>query len=103
MVNKKKLASTDDLVKTLFSKGTTETFQTTANWTRVAIVPVGSNGAIAFLLLDSVPIYQTLEVKWRVFSQPHGSYHMQNNIVVFVWGEPIDQFEAVPAGSDIRA
>jgi hypothetical protein len=65
----KKLASTDELVKTLFSKGTTEFFTTTVNGPNVVIAP-HPNGAFVFMLLKSAPIYQTIEVKFHVFSQP---------------------------------
>ena len=94
-VQQKKLESTDELVKTLFSKGTTEYFPTTANGPNVVIVPV-KNGAVVFMLLTSAPIYQTIEVKWKVFSQPHGSYSVQNNVLIFFWGEPADNLKAYP-------
>jgi DNA repair exonuclease SbcCD ATPase subunit len=98
----KKLASTDELVKALFSKGTTEWFQTTANAPNVVIAPL-TKGALVFMLLKSVPIYQTIEVKWRVFSQPHGSYWLTNNVLIFNWGDPADSLKAVPDGSYLRA
>jgi hypothetical protein len=88
----KKLANTDELVKTLFSKGTTEYFQTTANAPSVVIEPLGK-GAIVFMLLKSAPIYQTIEIKWKVFSQPHGSYNVDNNILIFVWGDPAESLK----------
>jgi len=80
----RKLASTDELVKALFSKGTTEYFSTTSNGPNVLIIPLHSaSAAIAYLLLKSAPIYQTIEVKWRVFSQPRASYTMRNNVLIF--------------------
>jgi F0F1-type ATP synthase membrane subunit b/b' len=91
----KKLASTDELVKALFSKRTTEYFSTTANGPTAVIVPV-TNAAFVFLLLKSVPIDQTIEVKWRVFSQPRGSYGMRNNVLTFTWGESADSLKQFP-------
>ena len=91
----KKLASTDELVKTLFSKGVTEYFQTTANAPNVVIAP-GAKGATVFMMLKSAPIYQTIEVKWRVFSQPHGSYGIMNNILIFGWGDPAETLKQNP-------
>ena len=90
-----KLASTDELVKTLFSKGVTEYFQTTANAPNVVIAP-RANGATAFMLLQSAPIYQTIEVKWRVFSQPRGSYGIVNNVLTFNWGESAEALKQNP-------
>jgi hypothetical protein len=91
----KKLASTDELVKTLFSKGTTEFFPTTANGPNV-VIAAHKNGAFVFMLLKSAPIYQTIEVKWRVFSQPHGSYNVQNNVLIFFWGDAADSIKQYP-------
>jgi hypothetical protein len=91
----KKLESTDELVKTLFSKGTTEFFVTTANGPNVVTVPL-KKGALVFMLLKSAPIYQTIEVKWRVFSQPHGSYFITNNVLFFNWGDPAENLKQYP-------
>jgi hypothetical protein len=88
----KKLASTDQLVKTLFSKGTTELFSTAVNGSNVVIAP-RPNGALVFMLLKSAPIYQTIEVKWHVFSQPRGSYGVSNNVLIFSWGDPADNLK----------
>jgi hypothetical protein len=91
----KKLASTDELVKALFSKGVTEYFQTTANAPNVVIAPL-PKGAIALMLLRSAPIYQTVEVKWKVFSQPHGSFNIVNNVLIFNWGDPAETLKQNP-------
>jgi hypothetical protein len=91
----KKLASTDELVKTLFSKGVTEYFQTAANAPNVVIAPL-PQGAMVFMLLKSEPIYQTIEVKWRVASQPHSSYGVSNNVLMFHWGDPADALKQNP-------
>jgi hypothetical protein len=91
----RRLASTDELVKTLFSKGTTEYFQTKTNGPNVVVYPV-SNGAIVYLLLGSVPIDQTVQLKWRVASQPRNSYNIRNNLVMFFWGESAEGLRQFP-------
>jgi gas vesicle protein len=93
----KKLANTDELVKTLFSKGTTEYLPLAINLPTVVVVPVNNGGgAMVFVLLKSAPIYQTLELKWRVASQPRSSYTFNNNAVIFFWGEPADNLKQNP-------
>ncbi len=92
----KKLASTDELVKALFSKGKTEYFQTAAPASNILIKPLSPNAAFVFMLLQSVPIFQTIEVKWRVFSQPRGSYSTNNNVLFFSWGESADNLKQYP-------
>ena len=91
----KRLANTDELVKTLFSKGTTEYFFTKTNAPNVVVMPT-ANGAIVFMLLKSSPIYQTLELKWRVASQPRNSYNVRNNVVTFFWGESAENLRQNP-------
>jgi hypothetical protein len=90
-----KLASTDELVKALFSKGITEYFTMTGN-TKNVVILAHKNGATVFMLLKSPPIYQTLELKWRVASQPRGSYFINNNVVIFIWGDPAENLKQYP-------
>ncbi|HEV2342336.1 MAG TPA: hypothetical protein VGS15_11105 [Candidatus Acidoferrales bacterium] len=91
-----KLASTNELVKSLFSKGTTEYFDTKNNSNRIVTIPL-KKGALVYMLLGAAPISQTLEVKWRVFSQPRGSYFpIANNVVMFIWGDPADSLKEYP-------
>jgi hypothetical protein len=43
------------------------------------------------MLLKGAPIYQTLELKWRVAAQPRNSaLILQNNVILFNWGEPVE-------------
>ena len=91
----KKLESTDELVKTLFSKGITEYFITKGNGPNMVIAP-HKNGALVFMLLKAAPIYQTIEMKWHVASQPHGSYGVKNNLLTFGWGDPAENLKQYP-------
>jgi len=98
----RKLASTSELVKSLFSKGKTEYFYTntkTANPRIVAVPPGagpefsggGGKTTLVFLLLAQIPIRETLEIKFHVFSEPKGSYTvLKDNIIVFNWSDPPD-------------
>lgn len=81
-----RLATTDAVVATL-SKGRTEYFQTIANGPNVVVAP-HQNGAVVFMLLNSAPIFQTIDLKWHVFSQPRASYQLSNNVLIFRWGDP---------------
>jgi hypothetical protein len=49
------------------------------------------------MLLKSAPIYQTIEVKWRVYSQPRGSYGVKNNMLIFGWGDPAESLKQYPS------
>jgi len=91
----RKLASTDELVKTLFSKGTTQYFQTNSPSPTLVVVP-RQNGASVFMLLTSAPIYQTIELKFYTSSQPRASYSPINNVLFFNWGDPPENLKAHP-------
>jgi hypothetical protein len=90
----KKISSTDEIVKALFSKGTSEYFDMKANSATVVISPYkfsDKSGAFVFMLLKSPPIYQTLELKWKYSSEPRNSYGViKNNVVFFNWAEPVE-------------
>jgi len=60
------------------------------------VVAALKSGAIVFMLLKSAPIYQTIEVRWKVYSQPHGSYGIQNNVLIFSWGDPAESIKQYP-------
>ena len=90
-----KLASTDELVKTLFSKGTTEMFITSGTAPNIVVVP-NAHGALVFMLLRSAPIFQTVEMKWHVASQPRSSYAITNNLLSFSWGDPAESLKQYP-------
>jgi DNA repair exonuclease SbcCD ATPase subunit len=94
----KKLASTDELVKALFSKGKTEYFQTAQSGKNIAIIPIPSprKGAVVWMLLEAVPITHTTEIKWRVAVQPRDSYHLNKNVLFFYWGDPADNLKQYP-------
>jgi F0F1-type ATP synthase membrane subunit b/b' len=92
----KKLDSTDAIVKNIFSKGTVEYVPTNGNSSRVVVLPFGK-GAAVYMLLGAAPIPQTLEMKWRVASQPRGSYFvLNNNAVLFIWGDPLENLKQNP-------
>jgi uncharacterized coiled-coil protein SlyX len=94
----KKLASTDELVKALFSKGQTEYFVTSQPAPNVIVVPLPdpTKGCFVFMLLRSAPIFQTTEIKWRVASQPRSSYSVNLNVLFFFWGDPSDNLKQNP-------
>jgi F0F1-type ATP synthase membrane subunit b/b' len=94
----KKLASTDELVKAMFSKGQTEYFVTSQPAPNIVIVPLPDpqKGCFVYMLLKSVPIFQTTEIKWRVASQPRGSYNANQNVLFFFWGDPADSLKQYP-------
>ena len=61
------------------------------------IVVVGNaHGALVFMLLRSAPIYQTVEMKWHVASQPRYSYAITNNLLSFTWGDPPETLKQYP-------
>jgi hypothetical protein len=37
-----------------------------------------------------------VEMKWRVASQPRNSFQVQNNLLTFFWGEPVENLRQNP-------
>ncbi|MGC9994617.1 MAG: hypothetical protein ABSE79_04795 [Terriglobia bacterium] len=92
----RKLTRTDELVKAMYSSRTTEYFETQSNASNVVIAAL-KNGAFVFMLLKSVPIPESVEVKWRVYSQPRGAYRVvKGNVLLFIWGESPDNLKQYP-------
>jgi hypothetical protein len=100
----RKLASTNELVKSIFEKGTTEYFDTKNQGSRFAYVPVKvgpkgeeKSGAMIFMLMATIPIRQTIELKFHIFSQPKGSFFpIAKNVLAFNWADSTDTLKQFP-------
>jgi hypothetical protein len=98
-----KLTSTNELLTTMFSKGQVETFQPGPSDTPTCVVfafptPPGQSqkGAVVFMLLKSAPIFQTVQINYRIYVQPKSSYHTNGNVLIFFWGDPADSLKTYP-------
>jgi hypothetical protein len=94
-----KLTSTNELVKAMFSSGLNEFFQPSLGNTQSFVVspfPGGQQGAIVFMLLKNVPIFQTVQLQWHVATQPKYSYSLRGNVLVFNWGDPAENLKQHP-------
>ena len=92
----RKLASTNELVKSLFSRGKTEYFDTKSSSTRFAYVPY-KGGVWVYMLLADIPIRETVEIKFHVYSQPKSSYFpINSNVLFFNWGQTLEALQQQP-------
>lgn len=83
-----KLANTDELVETLFSKGQIEQFSIVDS-PRFVALPVGDHVEV-YILLTQPPIFQTLQLQWHIYVQPKNSYVTVSNVLIFKWGQSLD-------------
>jgi hypothetical protein len=89
-----KLVSTNELVTAMFSKGQVEYFTPsggdTTNFVVLPMPAVNGNqrGAVVLMLLKNAPIFQTLQLNFRIYVQPKSSYRSQGNLLEFFWGDP---------------
>ena len=93
----KVLSSKEDLAKQIFSSHRIDVFGLDPLVSaRLVVVPPpsGSGDVIVYMLLNSVPIQGTVQVQARIFTQPPTSYVVFANLVVFFWGEPVDNLKA---------
>jgi hypothetical protein len=94
-----KLTRTNELVTAMFSKGLTEYFSTTqGNMTTFLIRPKpgGASGAIVLMLLNSAPIFQTIQLQFHIYTQPKASYALSGNVLAFSWGDPVESLKQFP-------
>jgi hypothetical protein len=103
------LSSSEEFAKNIFTSHRVEFFQQEQMETdHYKILPrKNGNGATVYLLLGKVPIAQTLQLQYHVFSQPNNSYVNIHNLVIFSWGDPADSLKThqlsasyFPDGSD---
>jgi hypothetical protein len=97
-VQQKKLTNTNELVNAMFSQGKTETFYTLRRSTPgIALRAYPDPNLVqVFLALKSAPILQTVQVQWWVAVQPRYSYSVVHNIVIFNWGETLNNLDNHP-------
>jgi hypothetical protein len=98
-----KLISTNELVTAMFSKGQVEYFQFTQDETPRSVlfaIPAQpgapQKGAMIYMLLKSAPIYQTVQLNFRIYVQPKGSYHNVGNVLIFFWADPAANVKEFP-------
>jgi hypothetical protein len=98
-----KLTSTNELVMAMFSKGQVENFPTNLGDTSTFVTvefpaPQGApqKGATVFMLLKSAPIYQTVQINFRINVQPKNSYFVRGNLLTFGWGDPAEVLRQYP-------
>ena len=86
----KVISSSEEFVKKVFSSHKIDLyFVGHEQSTRLVTVPAtatNKNAVVAFVLSNS-PIRETLQLQYRVFTQPPNSYFTIHNIVIFFWGE----------------
>jgi hypothetical protein len=100
-----KLLSTNELVTAMFSNSQVETFDTDkGNTSTFSVVPLhvlpttqkAPPQAAVYMLLKGSPIYQTVQLNFRVYVQPKTSYFIAGNLVTFFWGESPENLKQWP-------
>jgi hypothetical protein len=94
---RKELSSSEQFIKHIFSSHAVEYFRVgEPPENRYAVVPpaAGGNRTAVFLLLQSTPIPETLQLQFHVFTQPQNSYVvLAHNLLVFFWADPPDNLK----------
>jgi len=60
---------------------------------RVAVIAPPLEGApsLVAMKLEAKPIVGSVSIQWHVFAQPPKSFHLNENIVFFRWGDPLEK------------
>src|SRR5689334_21531314 len=89
----KVVSSSEEFVKGIFSTHFVEFFrigQPPENLYAVLPPPPGTNRSVVFLVLHSVPIPETLQLQYHIYTQPQNSYLNVHNLAIFFWADPPD-------------
>jgi hypothetical protein len=86
-VQQKKISDINQLIKSIFEKGKTVFFETSNESGKLKFLEHEDNKVTLYALLPEAPIPQTLQLQYNVYMQPKNSYVIQNNLVIFRWGE----------------
>ena len=87
------LSNSEEFVKKVFSSHSVESFLLDQNVKSRSIVLPPSSGkgnTIVYLLLPTSPIDGTLQLQYNIFVQPPGSFFNIHNLVIFIWGDPVE-------------
>ena len=91
------ISSSEEFAKSIFSSHVVEFFhigQPPNDRYAVLSPPKGGNRTVLFLLLQSVPIPETLQLQYHIYTQPQNSYGSVQNLVMFFWADPPDNLKA---------
>lgn len=92
----KQIADLDQLMKSFYEAGTTNTFNTGVDSDQLVIVQHDDSHSTLYALLPKVPIRQTLELQYYVSLQPRNSYEVDSNLVTFRWGQSEEALRSKP-------
>lgn len=91
-IQQKKLADVDQILKSFYEASTTDTVDTKKDSDRLVIIGHDETHVSIYVVLPRPPIPQTLQLQWHVYAQPRNSYYVQENLVVFRWGQSESSF-----------
>jgi hypothetical protein len=92
-VQKEKLANTRELVTAslLVSTGEYAEFNASSGPQTFIVKPFPeTQGAWVFMLLKSVPLFQTIQLQYSYTLQPKWTYRQEGNVLIFRWADPIE-------------
>jgi hypothetical protein len=85
------ISSSEEFVKQVFSTHITYMFAFENFVQPNAVVipaPQGVKNSIVMMLVPDSPIQGTLQLQYKIFVQPAGSYFQIRNLIIFFWGDP---------------
>jgi hypothetical protein len=101
----KVLSSSEEFAKKVFSSRITRFFdfsamqkdQVSVTKNTVVVPPQnGNKNTVVYVLLPEAPIDQTLELQYKIYTQPRNSYFQMKNLVIFFWGDSPDALKQAP-------
>lgn len=87
----KLISSSEAFAKKIFSSHVSYAFdlnKVPSNRFYIVTREKGDKNSLLFLLLPSVPISQTVQLQYYIYTQPPNSYQLIKNLLIFSWGDP---------------
>lgn len=82
----------DEIVKAIFERMKVEQIKPLEDG-KMFVVKKDDRFAYVLFVLDFVPIPNTVELQYYIYSQPPGSYSTFNNVILFNWSDAVSKLE----------
>jgi hypothetical protein len=92
----KVISSSEEFVKKVFSTHATYIFGfKDFDKSNAVVIPAsqGTKNTVVYMLVPNAPIDGTLQLQYKIYVQPPGSYIHIHNLILFFWGDPADNLK----------
>ncbi len=90
----KEIKETRDQLKAFYEAGKTYSYSRLNKNPKYMAISHEENKHSVYILLEDTPIWQTIQIQWHVAVQPKASYKVNNNLIMFRWGDSLNKLKS---------